>query len=198
MLRVRDIMTRDVQVVSPQTTLREAMELLSRSHVSGAPVVSGKNVVGVVTTADLLSFAATLSGVPVQRDDATDPEAWNALSAEEQTAIDDADPSGRFFSDLWEDAGAAVTERMQATDGPEWNALEEHDVSEVMTRELWTLPSSAAAREAADMMREHGIHRVLIVDDGVLVGIVSALDITRATSERKFQTRTYVFSRRGV
>ena len=40
-LRLRDIMTTDALTVTPETTVREAMELLARHHVSGAPVVSG-------------------------------------------------------------------------------------------------------------------------------------------------------------
>ena len=49
MLALRDIMTADVVTVSPQTTLREAMELLAQRHLSGAPVVSGGELVGVVS-----------------------------------------------------------------------------------------------------------------------------------------------------
>lgn len=194
MLRVRDIMTRDVRVVSPQTTVREAMELFAREHVSGAPVVSGPTVVGVVTTADLLAFASTLRGVPARHDEEPGTDGWSELSEEERELLEEASPSGAYFSDLWDDAGTDVAERINAVNGPEWNVLEEHDVSEIMTRELWTLPSDADARAAADLMQEHGIHRVLIMDDGVLAGIVSALDIARAAVERMFKTRTYVFN----
>jgi len=41
MLRLRDIMTTDALTVTPETTVREAMELLARHHVSDAPVVGG-------------------------------------------------------------------------------------------------------------------------------------------------------------
>ena len=67
MLRVRDIMSTDVLTVAPQTTVREAMELLSRRHVSGAPVVSGDVLVGVVSANDLMAFAAAIPGVPTER-----------------------------------------------------------------------------------------------------------------------------------
>jgi CBS domain-containing protein len=33
------------------------------------------------------------------------------------------------------------------------------------------------------MMRENRIHRVLVIDDGELVGVVSALDVARAVSD---------------
>lgn len=56
MLKLKDIMTDDPVSVSPQVTLREAMELLSEKHISGVPVVSGGKVVGVFTATDLLDF----------------------------------------------------------------------------------------------------------------------------------------------
>jgi CBS domain-containing protein len=200
MLRVRDIMTQEVTTLAPETTVREAMELLARQHISGAPVVSGNRVLGVVTDADLLSFASSVRGVPVQRDEDVEFGEWRAR-AEDRDAGEgaerepDNDPSSTFFSDLWEDAGADVAERMAAIEGPEWNVLEEHDVSEVMTRDLWTLPPNADARAAADLMRRNGIHRVLVVENDELVGIVSAIDIARAVADKRFSTRTYVFNR---
>ena len=60
MLRLRDIMTTDVLSVSPETSVREAMELLTRRHVSGAPVVAGGKIVGVVTGNDLMMLASAL------------------------------------------------------------------------------------------------------------------------------------------
>jgi CBS domain-containing protein len=56
MLRVRDIMTTDVVAMPPELTIRDALVLLSRRHLSGAPVVSGRNVVGVVSLTDLAEF----------------------------------------------------------------------------------------------------------------------------------------------
>jgi CBS domain-containing protein len=194
MLRINEIMTRDVATVSPETTLREAMELLAREHVSGAPVVSGHAVLGVVTDADLLAFAASLRGVPTQREDGEEWSEWNERDALD-TISDDSLPDGAFFSEMWDDAGADTGARFDSEQSPEWNTLEEHVVSEVMTRALWTLPSSASAREAAELMREHVIHRVLVVDEGVLVGIVSSLDIAKAAADDRFTKRTYVFNR---
>jgi CBS domain-containing protein len=54
-------MTRDVVSAAPDLTIREAMELLSEKHVSGAPVVDGGKVVGVFSASDLLAFLADLS-----------------------------------------------------------------------------------------------------------------------------------------
>lgn len=61
MLKLRDIMTRDVVSAAPDLTIREAMELLSDRHVSGAPVIDGGKVVGVFSATDLLALLADLS-----------------------------------------------------------------------------------------------------------------------------------------
>jgi len=197
MLQLRDIMTTDLVTVSPEMTVREVMEVLARHHVSGAPVVSGDTLVGVITGSDLMAFAAALSGVPTQRDTYDEVDAW-AESAD-AGADEGESASGTFFSDMWEDAGAEVTGRIGAPASPEWNALEEHDASEVMTRApLSTLSQDATAEEAASVMQRDGIHRVLVTQGDKLVGIVSALDIASAAADHRFTSRTYVFNRDGA
>lgn len=55
MLKARDIMTKDVVTVHPQTTVRALAALLLERKISGVPVVdeAGK-VLGVVTESDLI------------------------------------------------------------------------------------------------------------------------------------------------
>jgi CBS domain-containing membrane protein len=54
-LRVRDIMTREVASVHPETTLREAARKLLELRISGLPVTDANNkLVGIVTEADFL------------------------------------------------------------------------------------------------------------------------------------------------
>ena len=50
---VRDIMTKDVQTVTPETTLREATQILKNRDIGSVPVVEGRKVVGVITDRDI-------------------------------------------------------------------------------------------------------------------------------------------------
>ncbi len=52
----KDIMTKDVIAVNPLTPVKSLAKILSKNHISGAPVVdkSGK-VLGVVSEADILA-----------------------------------------------------------------------------------------------------------------------------------------------
>lgn len=191
MLKLRDIMTRDVITVSPELGLRDAMELLTSKHVSGAPVVAGGKVVGVISATDLLTFAASLPGVPTERTDQSELGEWGDVPGWENGT----EPPGTYFTELWGDAGAEVDERFRDAAGPEWNILEEHTVAEAMTRSVCSLSSDAEVPPAADYMRREGIHRLLVMDGGQLSGIVSAMDIAKAVAERRLTTRTYVFNR---
>jgi CBS domain-containing protein len=68
---VRDLMTRDVGALDPNMSLREAIEVLRREGVSGAPVVQNQKLVGVVSATDILEFQATQPGVPAYREEPT-------------------------------------------------------------------------------------------------------------------------------
>jgi CBS domain-containing protein len=52
---IREIMTPTPTVVSPQTPVRDAIQLMARNHFSGLPVVEGSKVVGVLSETDLMA-----------------------------------------------------------------------------------------------------------------------------------------------
>ncbi|MGE5146692.1 MAG: CBS domain-containing protein [Candidatus Eiseniibacteriota bacterium] len=59
-MRARDIMTRSVVTVSPETTIRDIAQTLLERRISAVPVVDAQNrVVGVVSEGDLLHRAET-------------------------------------------------------------------------------------------------------------------------------------------
>jgi CBS domain-containing protein len=201
MLRLRDIMTTDVITLDPHLSIREAMDVFASKRISGAPVVAGGEVIGVVSGTDLLQFAAALPGVPTERE--AEPAWLGDIGGDEdeQTALPEAggadDPSALYFTEMWDDAGATVVERIVTPNGAEWNSLEEHTVSEAMTRApVCSLTPGTPVTVAADYMRRSKIHRVLVMTGTQLVGLVSSSDITAAVADGKLTSRTYVFARR--
>jgi CBS domain-containing protein len=150
MLRLSDIMTRDVITVTPDVTLREVLQLFADNHVSGAPVLAGSEIVGVVSVSDLIDISAMAP---------------------------DLEPTAR-----------------PARDRDTSSVLDEATVYEVMTRyPIFRMRSEAPVPAAADCMRQNGIHRILVEDDGRLTGIVTAWDIANAVADRRLNTRTVVF-----
>jgi CBS domain-containing protein len=186
MLKLRDIMTTDVVTVSPDLSLRETMELFAQRHVSGAPVVAGSELVGVVSATDLMALASSLSGVPVreQGSDSDGPAAWR----------DGEQPPSNYFTEMWDDTGADASTRFAEVEGPEWSVLDEHTVAEAMTAApVSTMSPDAWVVTAAQALQREKIHRLLVTQDDRLLGIVTTSDIARAVAEGKLVTRTLVF-----
>ena len=180
MSRVRDIMTSEVVAVSPELSLRDLVELLAQKHIGGAPVLSGSRVVGVVTIGDVIAFLSSQPVVPTERPEDQDyemerPGAEGGREGEE--------PPGAFFVDAWSDAGAEVVERFSAPQGPEWDLLGEHVVAEAMTRPVCTIRPGASVAEAACLMRDSKLHRLLVMEHGALLGIVTTSDVSNAVAQ---------------
>jgi CBS domain-containing protein len=184
MLRLRDIMTTDTVTVPPETTIRDAMALFVTRHVSGAPVVASGKVLGVVSASDLIDFAASLPGVPTEHPANEESEPMDSSERAEAPSTEE-EPVQAFFTEMWDDAGADVVERMNAPDSPEWDVLSEHTVDEAMTRNVFALSSDTPVELAADQMRTAAVHRALVVDDGALVGIVTTTDIANAVADHR-------------
>jgi CBS domain-containing protein len=60
-----------------------------------------------------------------------------------------------------------------------------HVVRDVMTTPARSVCSEANVNEIADVMFQWGLHRVLVVDDGRLRGIVTTSDLARALAQRR-------------
>lgn len=190
MMTVRDLMTADVTTVDPDLTLRDAVDLFAQQRLSGAPVTAGGRVVGVLSTSDVLAFQAETPGVPTERP-ALELEEWN----EPTEWVEGEEAPAAFFSEQWADAGADVVERFAEVSGPEWDQLAEHTVEEAMSRAVCSVRASTDVYTAADTMVRAGVHRLLVMDAGRLVGLLSGMDIVRAVAEHRLvvagpETRT--------
>lgn len=178
MIKVRDLMTADVVALSPNLTLRDALALLDANRISGAPVVAGGDVVGVLSATDILAFEATTPGVPAA---GLESEGYETEAAEWEEG---GEPPGAYFTEWWADAGAELVERFREVSGPEWDFLEEHTAEEAMTRGVWAIQPDASVQEASALMVRAGVHRLLVMESGRLAGIITTMDIVGAVAER--------------
>lgn len=180
MLRICDIMTADVLTVSPDTPLRVAMEVLTARHVSGAPVLAGQRVVGVVSATDIVAYAIgdqRLAGEPpaMPGDAAWEPgddlpdSALRALQGEgNESGFDDAGGGGAS------DPPSAPRRGL--------DPLDESTVADAMTWGVYSLPPDTDVVRAAECMRAAEVHRMLVMDEGRLLGIVTTMDLLRAVA----------------
>jgi CBS domain-containing protein len=189
MLRLRDIMTKDVITVTPDMSLRDTMELFSSHHISGAPVVQGGKVIGLISATDILEFASNAARAVAEPapepfpQDLPEPDDWEP----------DEVPETGYIAELW------MRRDPEADDSPApavpRDPLDMYTVSDAMTHGIYGLAPDAPASAAAESMRAANVHRLLVMDDGKLVGIITTMDLVRAVADRKLVRRTYVFDR---
>lgn len=59
MQRISEIMTRNVQAVAPQDTVRRTAQMMDELNVGALPVCDGNRVVGMVTDRDITAHAVS-------------------------------------------------------------------------------------------------------------------------------------------
>ncbi|UCC82553.1 MAG: CBS domain-containing protein [Gemmatimonadota bacterium] len=171
MLKLKDLMNSDVVSVSPDLTLRELLEVFTELEVSGAPVVTGGQVVGVISMTDVFDLQEE-NGELMLRPGFDEPEA-----------------SGRKRSgsqDSWDPSEEAL-DWARAARSRDLDLLDQYTVADVMTREVLSRPSNTPVKKAAHHMLGLGISRILVIDKGELQGIVTTTDIVRAVAEGKLK-----------
>ena len=63
---VRDVMSSPVLVVRPETTVEEAMALMTDRRIRHAPVVDGSALVGMISIGDLVKFTSQKQSYQIQ------------------------------------------------------------------------------------------------------------------------------------
>lgn len=146
---------------------RRVLELMNPDVVSLRPEHS------VVEAQEILS-SKSVSGAPVVDDTGRVVGVVSQNDLVRRTAHPDtAEHAGQFFSSVEDYAD------LGETPVPPGSVR----VSDVMSTRVFSVNRDTGVAVAANIMRERRIHRLLVTDRGVLVGIVSSLDLLRVVEE---------------
>lgn len=148
-----DLMSPDVLTVPEDMTVRDLAAFLMEHEISGAPVVdSGGRLVGVVSVIDIADLAA---------------------GAEEDEDGDDEVAPGSFFATGF---GGGAPEGL-ADLGPFEGEEGEMRVGEIMNPEVYSVPEDATVSQVASTLLNHHIHRLLVIEEGRVLGIITTSDL---------------------
>ncbi|WP_336024802.1 CBS domain-containing protein [Halobellus salinisoli] len=161
-LTARDLMTTDVETVSPDDDVSEVLGRLARADFNGFPVVDdGGGVVGIVTQHDLVELFQT-----------KDRTLWIPVGFPPflETLTYAVDVS-------WDDLDLGI-DLLRNTSKP---------IRKVMTADVVTVAPDASLDEILDLLadEERDINRLPVVDGGELVGIVARQDVIRAVRDQR-------------
>jgi CBS domain-containing protein len=147
----RDLMTPNPVSISGSATVEEVVAFLADTGYSAAPVLDeAGRPVGVVSRTDVVVY----------------DRARVAASA---------DASGYY-----DRANLALPPPATVKDNPAAGQDRLVRASDLMTPAVFSVSLRTPARRVAAQMAELNVHRLFVVDDdGVLVGVVSALDLLR-------------------
>lgn len=59
-------------------------------------------------------------------------------------------------------------------------------ISSVMTREVYTIPQYNDVHHAARLMRNHGIHHVVVTQEKKVAGVLSSFDLLKLVEQRRY------------
>jgi CBS domain-containing protein len=153
---IADIMQKKVKTIGPDKTLPELERELLRWRIGAMPVVErGGKLIGIVSRSDVV----------------------RQLCLERSL--------GEAMADAYRDQTDAsfVTASQKAIGGAIGSRMERLKVRDVMIQDVVTVPPETPVTKAAQLLIERRIHRLPVVDNGKLVGIVSSLDFTRIVAE---------------
>ncbi|MDI6654395.1 MAG: CBS domain-containing protein [Candidatus Hydrothermarchaeota archaeon] len=152
MTKVRDVMTKNVVAFKPEDSIYEAARILRERKISGAPVVEGEKVVGMISEADIMGLI-----------EEHDIDVNTILPS----PLDVLELPVRMKLELNE-----VLEKIKKAS----SAL----VSDVMTEKVVSISPDAAISDAAKIMSGKKVNRLPVIEKEKLVGIVSRGDIIGA------------------
>jgi CBS domain-containing protein len=184
-LTAGDLMNREVKTLSPDMTLKEAAQELSRLGLRGMPVVEhNRRVIGMLSVADLARWVALRN-----QQSGGKPQICAFQQIERH-------PGGKEEIRCLLPFGSCSFQRPYLTnDGQQvllcgdrdgfptdWQVIETEArpllVRDVMTTVVRSVSPDTTVPQLARQMLEEGVHRLLVTDDsGSLVGIVSADDL---------------------
>lgn len=159
----KDLMTEKVICVYPETPVRDLIKILIDYQINGVPVVDKKErLIGVVSKTDI---------VAVEEKTRKKQKSGGKNSFY-------GDTNGRLKKDF---------DKISKT-----KDFGETVVKDIMTPLVITADADDTIDRLAKIMFHKKIHRIIIQDDGRVVGVVSTLDILRAVSTMGYGSSAFV------
>lgn len=161
MLNVEKIMQFDPEFVSPDMTLVDLERLFLSSRFTGFPVVKDDRLIGVVSRSDII----------------------RSLVVEQSRS--------EQLSDFY--CGAQIlgiqdpVQSLEATAAQVGVRLSRQKVEDVMARNVVSIDSSEPLKRLAQLMIDGNLHRLPVVNDSRLVGLITTMDLVRAIAEGHFR-----------
>ncbi len=155
----RDLMQAQVVTLRPDSSLHEALETLEEHEITGAPVVD-------------------VSGRPVGFLTMRDVARSEHLSGDRLRGVREGPDLPELPTDETED-GMLDEDSILEREGYSAALLGQDAVQDWMSEDVTAVAPADDLRTVCRTMTENGIHRVLVLENERIVGIITTMDIVR-------------------
>lgn len=146
-------MKKDVVSFGPHDSVFDVAEVLSKNNISGAPVVDGMKVVGMISVSDIVKFMRVK--IPESNFFTNEPHSLSMLVA------------------------GFVKEGIDFA--REIKKISKNMVGDFMSKDVVSISPDSTLIEVAEILDKHKIDRLPVIDaKGKLIGIISRTDLLRA------------------
>jgi CBS domain-containing protein len=155
-----EVMRRSIQTVPTTMRLPELERAFIQANVSGFPVVEEDKVVGVVSRSDIV----------------------RQLNLEHETAERTSDfySDAGGFHEIPLSTGVEIADRVG-------ERMEQLTAGDVMHRRLFAVSPDQTLRAIAETMVDNNIHRVLVTQEGRMLGLITTTDFVRLYAEGRIK-----------
>jgi CBS domain-containing protein len=161
MLRAETLMQPAPRTVSPDMTLVNLERLFLSTTFAGFPVVEGERLVGVISRSDII----------------------RSLETERSRAEQISD----FYSSANPMRDTDPAESLEATAAQVGVRFAELHVKDAMSRNIVSVEASESLRDLAKLMVEGHLHRVPVVKEDRLIGLITSMDLVEAIARGRLE-----------
>lgn len=153
MRRAKHYMKKDIVYFGPHDSIFDVAEIMSKNNISGAPVVDGRKVVGVISVSDIVKFMQI--NIPESDFLSHEPHSLSMMVA-------------GFIKE-------------EISFAREIKKISKSMVKDFMSKDVVSIHPDATLIEVAQKLEGHRIDRLPVIDSrNRLVGIISRTDLLRA------------------
>ncbi|MEM5805214.1 MAG: CBS domain-containing protein [Candidatus Aenigmatarchaeota archaeon] len=152
MKKVKDYMHKKIICFKPEDSIFKVAKVLSKKHISGAPVVKNKKVIGMISETDIIKFLHI--NLPGNDTLTHEPHILSLLLMN------------------------LIRDRLKFKQ--EVKKISKVKVKDFMTKLVISISPEASLLEAAELMEKYDITRLPVIENGKLKGIISKSDLIRA------------------
>lgn len=155
MKKVKDLMEVNVICVKPDDSIFEVAKIFEEKNITGAPVVDGEKVVGVISVSDIVRF-------------------MSLNLSEKEIFSHDPDSLSLLFLNMIKIGKDYMNFKKEV------ERISKTQVRDLMSEHIASVTTEMTLFEVAALMEKYDVNRLPVIENEKLIGIITKSDLLKA------------------